>query len=36
MKALVAVEHSMLVAAWTMLRNGEFYLSLDTSADFRS
>ena len=25
MKALVAVEHSMLVAAWTMLRNGEFY-----------
>jgi hypothetical protein len=25
MKALVAVEHSMLVAAWNMLTNGEFY-----------
>jgi transposase len=25
MKALVAVEHAMLVAAWNMLRNGEFY-----------
>ncbi len=25
MKALVAVEHAMLVAAWNMLGNGEFY-----------
>ena len=25
MKALVAVEHAMLVAAWNMLTNGEFY-----------
>ena len=25
MKALVAVEHSMLTAAWNMLSNGEFY-----------
>ena len=25
MKALVAVEHAMLVAAWHMLSNGEFY-----------
>jgi transposase len=25
MKALVAVEHAMLVAAWNMLSNGEFY-----------
>jgi transposase len=25
MKALVAVEHSMLVTAWNMLTNGEFY-----------
>lgn len=24
-KALVAVEHAMLIAAWNMLRNGEFY-----------
>lgn len=32
MKALVAVEHAMLVAAWTMLRNGEFYR--DPGADY--
>ena len=25
MKAIVAVEHAMLVAAWNMLTNGEFY-----------
>lgn len=25
MKALVAVEHAMLTAAWNMLTNGEFY-----------
>ncbi len=25
MKALVAVEHSMLVAVWNMLTNAEFY-----------
>ena len=25
MKAIVAVEHAMLTAAWTMLTNGEFY-----------
>ena len=32
MKALVAVEHAMLVAAWNMLRNGEFYR--DPGADY--
>ena len=25
MKALVAVEHSMIIAAWQMLKSGEFY-----------
>ena len=25
MKAIVAVEHAMLTAAWHMLTNGEFY-----------
>lgn len=32
MKALVAVEHSMLTAAWHMLHNGEFYR--DPGADY--
>ncbi|KZS65285.1 IS110 family transposase [Mycobacterium ostraviense] len=32
MKALVAVEHAMLVAAWNMLRNGAFYR--DPGADY--
>ncbi|MGB2921246.1 MAG: IS110 family transposase [Mycobacterium sp.] len=32
MKALVAVEHAMLIAAWNMLRNGEFYR--DPGADY--
>jgi hypothetical protein len=32
MKALVAVEHAMLVAAWNMLTNGEFYR--DPGADY--
>jgi len=32
MKALVAIEHAMLVAAWNMLRNGEFYR--DPGADY--
>jgi len=32
MKALVAVEHSMLVAAWNMLVNGDFYR--DPGADY--
>ena len=32
MKALVAVEHAMLVAAWNMLCNGEFYR--DPGADY--
>lgn len=32
MKALVAVEHAMLVAAWNMLRNGEYYR--DPGADY--
>ncbi len=34
MKALVAVEHAMLIAAWNMLRNGEFYR--DPGADYFS
>jgi len=25
MKALVAVEHAMIIAAWHMLKGGEFY-----------
>jgi transposase len=32
MKALVAVEHSMLVAAWNMLTDGAFYR--DPGADY--
>jgi transposase len=32
MKALVAVEHAMLVAAWNMLTNGDFYR--DPGADY--
>ena len=32
MKALVAVEHSMLIATWNMLTNGEFYR--DPGADY--
>ncbi len=32
MKALVAVQHSMLVAAWNMLTNGELYR--DPGADY--
>ena len=32
MKAIVAVQHAMLVAAWNMLRNGEFYR--DPGADY--
>ena len=32
MKAFVAVEHSMLVTAWTLLTNGEFYR--DPGADY--
>jgi transposase len=32
MKALVALEHAMLVAAWNMLTNGEFYR--DPGADY--
>ena len=32
MKALVAVEHAMVVAAWNMLTNGEFYR--DPGADY--
>jgi transposase len=32
MKAIVAVEHSMIVAAWNMLTNGEFYR--DPGADY--
>ena len=32
MKANVAVEHAMLVAAWHMLQNGEFYR--DPGADY--
>jgi transposase len=32
MKALVAVEHSILVAVWNMLTNGEFYC--DSGADY--
>jgi len=32
MKAVVAIEHAMLVAAWNMLRNGEFYR--DPGADY--
>ena len=32
MKAIVAVEHAMVVAAWHMLQNGEFYL--DPGADY--
>jgi len=32
MKALVAVEHSMLTAAWHMLQNGDFYR--DLGADY--
>ena len=32
MKALVAVEHAMLIAAWNMLTNGEFYR--DPGADY--
>jgi hypothetical protein len=32
MKAVVAVEHAMLVAAWNMLTNGDFYR--DPGADY--
>jgi transposase len=32
MKALVAVEHSMLITAWNMLTNGDFYR--DPGADY--
>ena len=32
MKAIVAVEHAMLIAAWNMLTNGEFYR--DPGADY--
>ena len=32
MKALVAVEHSMLTTAWNMLTNGDFYR--DPGADY--
>ena len=32
MKAIVAVEHAMLIAAWHMLTNGEFYR--DPGADY--
>lgn len=32
MKALVAVEHSILVAAWNMLTNGDLYR--DPGADY--
>ena len=32
MKAIVAVEHAMLVAAWHMLQNSEFYR--DPGADY--
>ena len=32
MKALVAVEHAMITAAWHMLTNGEFYH--DPGADY--
>ena len=32
MKALVAVEHAMLVTAWTLLTNREFYR--DPGADY--
>ena len=32
MKAIVAVEHAMLTAAWNMLTNAEFYR--DPGADF--
>ena len=32
MRALVAVEHAMLIAAWNMLTNGEFYR--DPGADY--
>jgi transposase len=32
MKAIVAVEHAMLVAIWNMLTNGEFYR--DPGADY--
>jgi len=32
LKPLVAVEHSMLIAAWNMLTNGEFYR--DPGADY--
>lgn len=32
MKALIAIEHAMLVAAWHMLGNGEFYR--DPGADY--
>jgi hypothetical protein len=34
MKALVAVQHSMLTAAWHMLTNGDFYQ--DPGADYFS
>ena len=32
MKAIVAVEHAMLTAAWNMLTSGEFYR--DPGADY--
>ena len=32
MKAVVAVEHAMLVAAWNMLTHGDFYR--DPGADY--
>ncbi len=32
MKAIVAVEHAMLIAAWNMLTGGEFYR--DPGPDF--
>ena len=32
MRALVAVEHAMIIAAWNMLTNGEFYR--DPGADY--
>jgi len=32
MKAIVAVEHTMITAAWNMLQNGEFYR--DPGADY--
>jgi transposase len=32
MRAVVAVEHAMVIAAWNMLTNGEFYR--DPGADY--